>query len=412
MLYCIFLNISYIEIEVSIPMDCPSYVKNVIEGFHENKRELYNLIGKGLLMKDIYLFEKSAESILGAEIDGLRDYIIQKYRLDKDKFKIKFNEFQRLVQEWVNYESRKNTDYMMGEDTQQNIYNISQTSNINQPDEENDQSIRHTKTKLKLMLRLKIEKHFEKIKEIFENHSDEFQARLAEEKRIASQPLVVPAHPKSAKNLSEVKSKKEKEHSGDDSEGEDEGEESEEEKDDENKEKASKKEKSEIAKDENAIVIPVKQFKQNIETKVKLSKMDKVINDIAYLIGLGMLTVQESNSNIKIKRSSAKAIDEFIHFIWKKKHDFLLEQKNIYSKDKSILKKGDKKKINKSSNKAESNKESEPSEKSDDRSEHNHKEDSKKASQKVSQSKQSKNEPKKTKHEPQKVTEKDKSDDK
>lgn len=86
-------------------MDCPFYAKEVIEGFKENKHDIYKLIGKGLYTKDIYIFEKEAEPLFGAEIDPLRDYILQKYKLHKDMYKIKFNEFQRVIQQWVEYVS-------------------------------------------------------------------------------------------------------------------------------------------------------------------------------------------------------------------------------------------------------------------------------------------------------------------
>lgn len=82
-------------------MDCPSYAKEVIEGFKENKNDIYKLIGKGLYTKDIYIFEKEAEPLFGAEIDPLRDYILEKYKIHKDMYKIKFNEFQKVIQEWV-----------------------------------------------------------------------------------------------------------------------------------------------------------------------------------------------------------------------------------------------------------------------------------------------------------------------
>ena len=63
-------------------------------------------MGKGIFTKDIYVFEKNAETILGAEIDVLRDYILKYYMRGMDKYKIKFNEFVKIIQEWVNYESQ------------------------------------------------------------------------------------------------------------------------------------------------------------------------------------------------------------------------------------------------------------------------------------------------------------------
>jgi hypothetical protein len=153
-----------------------------------------------------------------------------------------------------------------------------------------------------------------------------------------------------------------------------------EEKDEDSKKSSKKSEDGEGEKDDekseksdsihsNAIILPQQTKKLETETTVKLSKMDRVLNDIAYLTGLGIVTHKESKADDMPKRSSVKGIDEFIHFIWHKKHDNVLEEKRLKRGDKPSLK-GHQKKKKEESEKDESEKGSD--EESDKKSEHNH----------------------------------------
>jgi len=94
------------------------------------------------------------------------------------------------------------------------------------------------------------------------------------------------------------------------------------------------------------------------------------MNDIAYLIGLGILTSQEAKLEDIPKRSSAKSIDEFIHFIWLKKHNAKVEDKRLQNGDKPSIKNIKKEEKTNKSEKEESDNGSKSDEKS--ASEHNH----------------------------------------
>ena len=146
----------------------------MLEGFKENKIELQKLMKKGLLVQDIHSFEKSAESIMGAEINRLIDFIINHYQISKDKFKIKFNELQRLMQSWLEYESRTQEDENRSETLKENTQN----TEYSQPTDDGFK-LNHQKQKMKKLIELKIAKHNEKIKEIFENYSEDTEAKEA-----------------------------------------------------------------------------------------------------------------------------------------------------------------------------------------------------------------------------------------
>lgn len=325
------------------------------------------MIGKGIFTKDIYLFEKSVEPVLGAQIDPLRDYILRSYRLDKDKYKIKFNEFQKLIQSWVEFESNKKQIEEENATYRESLLYPERSSIVSSPDyhhsenEADDDFQYESKEKFKKIIHLKIERHFEKIKEIFQNYSDEHQTKLAQE-RLNLKPKIIsekPVSKKSQKSDKSAKSKKDEESERSSKKSEEEGEG---EKDDQKSEKSA----SQLS---NAIILPQETKKLETETTVKLSKMDKVLNDIAYLTGLGIVTLKESKADDPPKRSSVKGIDEFIHFIWHKKHNNALEEKRLTRGDKPSLKNKQKQKKDESE-KNESSKEND--EESDKKSEHNH----------------------------------------
>ena len=354
-------------------MDCPTFAKEVIEGFKDNKAQLYGLIGKGLLTKDIYIFEKSAETVLGAEIDALRDYILQHYKVDKDKYKIKFNEFQRIIQQWVEFESQRKERQLdeISQPSRQISKRTARDLEVTEVDSEAEAHVNEAKEKFKKIIQMKIEKHFEKIREIFQMHSDEYQAKLAQERlNLKAKQEEVKPKPVSVKSKKTIKS--DAQASEDESEGSEKS----------KSEEDAKTNKSKTAKSshrnedlDNAIVIPQAQSMAKAETKVKLSKMDRVLNDIAYLTGLGILTAEEAKSAQNFKRSSAQGIDEFIHFIWLKKHLDDLEIKRLKRGDKPSLK-APSKEFKAASQKSGGDKDSESEEESG--SEDTHKHDDKK----------------------------------
>lgn len=175
------------------------------------------------------------------------------------------------------------------------------------------------------IIELKIQKHFEKIREIFQIHSDEYQEKLSQERLNLKTKAIEPPPAKKSVKASEKSKKSEK---SEESDAESQKDQSKQENSDKDSESEGEKEKSLI--DDNAIVIPVKSPTiVRTPTNVKLSKMDRVLNDISYLTGLGILTAEEAKNIQDFKKSSIKGIDEFIHFIWLKKHMNKCEEKHF-----------------------------------------------------------------------------------
>ena len=181
---------------------------------------------------------------------------------------------------------------------------------------------------LNKIIEMKIEKHYEKIREIFENHSDEYQERIKQEEQEALKPKTPTAskHSDHSKSKKSEKSDKESESGDEDkSDGkeskndEDKQSESEHEHEHDHEEKSDTSEKKE--ENENDMVIPLTTQSKGVQkTNVKLSKIKKVMGDIAYLTGLGIITAAEALNNPHPKRNSMDSINDFTHFIWMKNH--------------------------------------------------------------------------------------------
>lgn len=289
------------------------------------------------------MFEKSAEILLGAEIDPLREYILKNYKIDKDMYKIKFNEFQKLIQTWAEFESKRKDvefdEYSNGDLHSPTPSIRSVVKRLGESDLGSEDEAEHNiKDRYKRIIELKIQKHYEKIREIFENYSDEFQQRLAEQnkpKEILNTPSKKSQRSKSAKSK---KSKNNK--SGIGSENDDKSsKKSEKSKTDNKSEKSSERPSKSSKKTENDIIIPVAPKSMGYQkTNVKLSKVSQVLRDISYLTGLGIMSSIEADSENKPKKSTETGIDEFIHFAWLKKHAHTIEQNRDKTKQKSILK--------------------------------------------------------------------------
>lgn len=286
---------------------------------------MHKLIGKGLYTKDIYLFEKQAEAILGAEIDPLRDYILERYRRDKDMYKLKFNEFQKVIQEWVEFEGTR-------AHFQENEVPEDYDSPTPIDDVEEYRKINRARDKLKQIIRMKVEKHADKIRDIFQIHSDEYQEKLKEQQMLEQQKLKeqhrLKEEQKSAQAKSKakasVKSKKSEKSKKAESEKSEKSEKSDANESDKDKSDAEsddiERESIKASEKDNATVMPSSPSPFFQRVNVKLSKMDRVLNDIAYLTGLGLMTADEHTNKVETKKSSRKGINEFIHFVWWFKH--------------------------------------------------------------------------------------------
>ena len=72
--------------------------------------------------------------------------------------------------------------------------------------------------------------------------------------------------------------------------------------------------------------------------KVKLKKLDKIMDDISYLTGTCITTFPEFSEGTIVKKSTTVAKTELAHYIWKRLHDDdLLEQRKT-KHNKSIFK--------------------------------------------------------------------------
>jgi hypothetical protein len=80
--------------------------------------------------------------------------------------------------------------------------------------------------------------------------------------------------------------------------------------------------------------------KQESVLEIKLKNIPKILDDIAYLTGAVLMTYGEFLINPKQKRSSIKAKEELVHYLWKRIHQEEVNELRRTRKNTSIYKKG------------------------------------------------------------------------
>jgi hypothetical protein len=80
--------------------------------------------------------------------------------------------------------------------------------------------------------------------------------------------------------------------------------------------------------------------KQESVLEIKLKNIPKILDDIAYLTGAVMMTYGEFLINPKQKRSSIKAKEELVHYLWKRIHQEEVNELRRTRKNTSIYKQG------------------------------------------------------------------------
>lgn len=138
-------------------MDLTKEVKDVLEAIDDNQDEIRDLIGKSLKIKKFNDFEQKCEELCGVEINPILDYFVQKYKTSRDKFALSFEEFIDITQKWAD-DSLKQTYHDNTEDEVE----------LDNFDDEREQVQIQSRDNIVL----KFDKHAEKLYEIFENYAE------------------------------------------------------------------------------------------------------------------------------------------------------------------------------------------------------------------------------------------------
>lgn len=273
--------------------DFPKDVREVLESVDENQEKIKSIIGKSVKVKNFTDFEQKCEEVLGVEINPILDYFVKKYSMSRDKFALSFEEFIDLIQKWA--------DDSMVRKFHDNDEDEVQLENM---DEEKEQLQAQSRDHIVL----KFDRHSDKIYEIFENYAEP----------------IVKTKPKTPQD----KQKQLKSEAKDDSKRKTEFKE---EKSDAKPEAGLKSKElfgTASSKDDTVIDVP----------HVKLRKLDRILDDLAYLTGTSIVTFPEYSEGTIIKKSSADAKEQLSHYIWKRLHDDELLELRKTKKSTSIYK--------------------------------------------------------------------------
>lgn len=292
----------------------PRDAKEVLDAMDENQDKLKKVIGKGIKISNFVQFEADCEEALGVEINPIIDFFSYKYATTKDKYVLTFEDFIDLTQKWAD------------------------SFVINQHEEKEakleEDHLEEEKLEMQVRSRdnlvLKFDRHKDKIREIFQNYA---------EKSAKIKPLDT--------SVLEVANKEEK------------------------------KAHENIMRTKNDFV---KEKISPVEAKgieVKLKYVDKILDDIAYLTGISVMSYMEYIEGANIKKSSQLAKEEIVHYFWKRVHDNELEdmrktKKSIYKSAQNDKKVDPPKKKPSEKNQKVDAKEPKKEEKALPREEHNH----------------------------------------
>ena len=271
-------------------MDLPSDVLEVLDAIDENQQELSKIIGKHLKIKEFNDFGQKCEELCGVDVNPILEYFINKHSTSRDKFALTFQEFIDVAQKWAD-NSMKNK------------------LNDNQEDEVELENLDDEKEQLQIQSRdnivLKFDRHHEKLYEIFQNYAEQV-------------PKPKPKTPKDSLITSKNNDKDPKLSTKNSNQKFNE------------KAAVSSKPLASLNKDDDEDA--------KDDPQVKLKKLDKIFDDIAYLTSTCLVSFSEFSEGSIIKKSSPEAKEQIMHYIWKRLHDDELLELRKTRKTTSIFK--------------------------------------------------------------------------
>lgn len=338
------------EIEYEIPQVDDDLVE-IVKHIKSDRQKLKKVLTEGRLdVEDLIMFCDKLNDITGQNMDSFVYYISHVHMKHKDKFSLTWNELYKiLVQDWPLWESQNRKMEKVDEwieEADENNYDHYDENDHNHFDE-GDLEYEAFKDKGKYLMKMKLDKHHEKVTDIFRTYSfnmpksdsdsDDFtttKKSLNQSKtKMATKTDFLSRTEKQTSlvkrmDKSEVESKTDKDDKTDrDDKTENDGKsevESKTEKDDktDNDGKTSKDEEESESKSHTTTKKTVEQRKDSMITVqrvgpenydlsvplVHVSKLSKVLKDLGYLCGILFLTKEEYMTGEYNPKKSNKAI--------------------------------------------------------------------------------------------------------
>lgn len=265
-----------------------------------------------LPIEDLVAFEDKIDDIVGVELDSFVSFVATSYLKTKDKYLLKWDELWKiLVQEWPLWEQKKRSEYKVDDWMQdgEEYDEFGEDGILNEEDYETE-SKHQARERVKHILRAKLDRYADKVDHIFKTHWDNILHSDTDSDNDETKKNV-------SKSKDQTEANKEDDSKTDRNTDADKLEES---KDDNvsettknnNQGKESILRSSKMMEDHD----PSNQVYQ-----VRISKLNKVIRDLGYLLGLVFTTYDNYiNGNYDENRSDRSIISKIKAYWWKHLH--------------------------------------------------------------------------------------------
>lgn len=341
------------EPELPVP-EVEEDILEIVSHFKTEKEKIKKFVSNGKLMiEDLILFKDKLDDITGDEMDSLINYIATKHMTKVDKYCLSWNELWKImVLDWPTWENEsRNMQRVDDWISEEHLLDDRIYEELDEGNFEREQ----IKEKGKYVLKLKLDKHLEKISDVFKSYcenipqSDSESDQEGQGQGVKSGNNTKTEFTKTNKeeSKSEVASKTE----GDQTEKDDKTEKDDQtEKDDKTEKdvdqsdtKTEKTEKTEktIVKTEKTDADPdtsetktnkrkdsMVTLNKNVDESmtmqvpmVKIHKLTKILKDLGYLIDLSFITYDEYvNQTFEKKKTHKEIIKRLQKYCWKRIH--------------------------------------------------------------------------------------------
>jgi hypothetical protein len=336
------------EAELPEP-DVDDDILEIIQHIKNNRDKIRRVVGGDkLLIEDLIMFKDKLDDFTGVEMDSFVEYISTSHIKSKDKFSLTWSELWKImVFDWPIWENQnrnsgKVDDWMDHDDgfDDQEIFDYIDEAQIEKE---------HIREKGKYLLKLKLDKHLEKISDIFraycenipksesDSESDSKNQNVTDKSRILTRTELNTTKREEEKterdNQSDQDDKTEKD---DKTERDDRTERDDKTEKDDKTDKDDKTEKgdttSKTVKTTERKTDTVKDsmitFHKNMDNdpmmmvpQIKVKMISKVMKDLGYLINLGFTTFENfQTGNYDKKKTDKKIVEDLQKYCWKRLH--------------------------------------------------------------------------------------------
>ena len=313
----------------------------MVQNIKKDRSKLKNVLTNGVLpIEDVVLFCDKLDDITGQNMQSFYQFMAKNYMKDKDKRAVNWNELYKiLIQEWPVYESdyrnSEKVDEWMGDDNEAEIYDDNFVDEYGHRIFEDDVQIEIDgyKDKGRYLMKMKLEKHLEKITDVFKAYSynmprsDSESDDFTTTKRSSSQTKTKGQTTKQdflSRTERQESLKKDESKSEVDTKTENDGKTDADKTENEDATSESKSHTTRKTVDQKDSIITLHKNVEDLDMQVplvKVSKLSKVLRDLGYLCGIYFITREEYHEgSYNPKKTNKSIIDKILRHCWKQIH--------------------------------------------------------------------------------------------